>query len=245
MLRAALQQRVASAAPDFWASKTILLKAEGPNARLIAHNQGELGVLSFRQVYSSPVTIEGALQLLASNGYQLKEKGVTTQAEGVVDAYVKVSREFTWSAGTIFVKNEGGVTRLVIPAEKNAGMRQVHADAYNPRSAHEVLSRQGFKIRERFFEDGVEGSVDVYQKALPGATPADPTFDWTGVSSVCVKQTSNCFKLVVPPRQRQEHPQNFSEATAHAALVSRGFRLKERFTEVPEEGLCDYYERAC
>jgi hypothetical protein len=92
MFRAALRNRIATAAPtDFWVSETILLKSEGGAARLIAHNAGELGILKFRQVYDQPLTNAAALQLLASKGYQLKQSGFSHQTEGIVDVYVKVS----------------------------------------------------------------------------------------------------------------------------------------------------------
>ena len=41
---------------------------------------------------------------------------------------------------------------------------------------------------------------------------------------------------------RVENPENFTPKTAHTSLSGRGYALKNRFEEDPDEGLVDVYE---
>jgi hypothetical protein len=44
---------------------------------------------------------------------------------------------------------------------------------------------------------------------------------------------------------RQVLPDKLTPKSAHDLLISKNYRLKERFAEVNSEGTCDIYENAC
>jgi hypothetical protein len=187
------------------------------------------------------LTPTSAVELLSSKGYRLKEKTVDINSEGIVDVYEKIPAEFNWQAKVIYVKCEGAVAKLVIPASLNDGSRMENGQNYNPKTAHTALTGRGYVLKDRFVEDIDEGLVDVYE--FQG-----PVFDWDRATLAYVLCEGKTAKVILPVygliTDRQEHPDAFTAKTAHEALTTKGFSIKDRFADVEGEGTVDIYEKA-